>query len=121
MPSCMSVSVSASGLGDDLAHQLVAPAVAGFCRDLHLPGFVHLLRLIGLIALLPQHLDPDPFGFTHTYLLQVGWGDAIAAVLAAIAIWAVLEKWRSAMFWAWALVIEGTFDTLNAGPQFLIV
>jgi hypothetical protein len=96
---------------------------------LHRQGFValftflasiHLFRLIGLIALLPQHLDPAPFGFTQTYLAQVGWGDALAAVLAAIAIWAQLGTWRGANLWAWAFVIEGTLDTLNAGPQFLL-
>jgi hypothetical protein len=81
---------------------------------------IHLFRLIGLVALLPQHLDPAPFGFSHTYLLQVGWGDAVAAVLAAVAIWAVLGGWRSARLWAWAFVIEGTLDTLNAGPQFIL-
>jgi len=81
---------------------------------------IHLFRLIGLVALLPQHVDPAPFGFSQTYLLQVGWGDAIAAVLAAIAIWAVLGHWRSAMVWVWVFVIEATLDTLNAGPQFIL-
>jgi hypothetical protein len=81
---------------------------------------IHLFRPIGLIALLPQHLDPTPFGFSQTYLLQVGWGDALAALLAAVAIWAVLGQWRSAKAWAWAFVVEGTVDTINAGPQFLL-
>lgn len=92
----------------------------GFAALFTFLAAIHLFRPIGLIALLPQHLDPAPFGFTHAYLLQVGWGDAIAAVLAAIAIWAVLGQWRSARLWAWAFVIEGTLDTLNAGPQFLL-
>jgi hypothetical protein len=92
----------------------------GFAALFTFLASIHLFRLIGLIALLPQHLDPEPFGFSHAYLMQVGWGDAIAAVLAAIAIWAVLGRWRGAMIWAWAFVIEGTLDTLNAGPQFIL-
>lgn len=50
----------------------------------------------------------------------MGWGDTAAAVLAAIAIWAVLGRWQAAMVWAWAFVIAGTLDTLNAGPQFIL-
>jgi hypothetical protein len=92
----------------------------GFSAMFTFLASIHLFRLIGLIALLPQHLNPEPFGFTHSYLMQVGWGDALAAVLAAISIWAVLGGWRSAMFWAWAFVILGTADTLNAGPQFIL-
>jgi hypothetical protein len=92
----------------------------GFAALFTFLAAIHLFRPIGLIALLPQHLDPAPFGFTHSYLLQVAWGDALAAVLAGIAIWAVLNHWRGAMLWAWAFVIEGTLDTLNAGPQFIL-
>ena len=92
----------------------------GFAASFTFLAAIHLFRPIGLIALLPQHLDPRPFGFTHSYLLQVGWGDAAAAVLAAVAIWAVLGQWRGAMVWAWAFVIVGTLDTLNAGPQFIL-
>jgi hypothetical protein len=95
-------------------------AQQGFAAIFTFLAAIHLFRPIGLIALLPQHLDPAPFGFTHSYLLQVGWGDAAAAVLAAVAIWAVLGKWRGAMAWAWAFVIVGTLDTLNAGPQFIL-
>jgi hypothetical protein len=92
----------------------------GFAATFTFLAAIHLFRPIGLIALLPQHLDPAPFGFTHSYLLQVGWGDALAAVLAALAIWAVLGGWRGAMAWAWAFVVVGTLDTLNAGPQFIL-
>jgi hypothetical protein len=95
-------------------------AKKGFAALFVFLAAIHLFRPIGLIALLPQHLDPSAFGFTHTYLLQVGWGDALASLLAAIAIWAVLGQWRSAMLWAWAFVIEGTIDTINAGPQFIL-
>lgn len=92
----------------------------GFAAMFTFLAAIHLFRPIGLIALLPQHLDPAPFGFTHSYLLQVGWGDTAAAVLAAVAIWALLGQWRGAMAWAWAFVVVGTLDTLNAGPQFIL-
>jgi hypothetical protein len=69
----------------------------GFAATFTFLAAIHLFRPIGLIALLPQHLDPAPFGFTHSYLLQGAWGDAAAAVLAAVAIWAVLGTWRGAM------------------------
>jgi hypothetical protein len=92
----------------------------GFAALFSFLAAIHLFRPIGLIALLPQHLDPAPFGFSHAYLLQVGWGDTAAAVLAAIAIWAVLGRWQAAMVWAWAFVIVGTLDTLNAGPHFIL-
>jgi hypothetical protein len=95
-------------------------ASQGFAASFSFLAAVHVFRPIGLIALLPQHLDPAPFGFTQSYLLQVAWGDAAAAVLAIIAIWAVLGQWRGAMAWAWAFVIVGTLDTLNAGPQFIL-
>ncbi len=95
-------------------------ASQGFAATFTFLAAIHLFRPIGLIALLPQHLDPAPFGFTQSYLLQVGWGDAASAVLAAVAIWAVLGKWRGAMAWAWAFVVVGTLDTLNAGPQFIL-
>lgn len=96
-----------------LAHQ-------GFAMLFSVLASVHVFRYIGLIALLPQHLDPAPFHFSHTYLLQVGWGDTAAAALAMIAIVALLKRWESAMLWAWTFVIVGTADTLNAGPQFVL-
>jgi hypothetical protein len=95
-------------------------AEQGFVALFTFLASIHLFRLIGLIALLPQHLDPEPFGFTTAYLMQVGWGDALAAVLAAIAIWAQMGAWRGANVWAWAFVVLGTLDTLNAGPQFIL-
>jgi hypothetical protein len=95
-------------------------AQQGFAAKFSFLASIHLFRLIGLVALLPQHLDPAPFGFSHSYLLQVAWGDAAAAVLAAIAIWAVQGRWRGALAWAWAFVVVGTVDTLNAGPQFIL-
>jgi hypothetical protein len=81
---------------------------------------VHLFRYIGLIALIPTMLDPVPFNFSHAYLQQVAYGDFIAMILAVIAIVAVRKNWKTATFWAWAFFLEGTADTLNAGPNFAL-
>jgi hypothetical protein len=32
---------------------------------------IHVFRYVGLIALVPIHLNPESFGFSHTYLQQV--------------------------------------------------
>jgi hypothetical protein len=76
---------------------------------------VHVFRYIGLIALIPSMLDPVPFNFSHTYLQQVAHGDFIACILAM-----VRQNWQTANVWAWAFFLEGTADTLNAGPNFAL-
>jgi hypothetical protein len=81
---------------------------------------VHVFRYIGLIALIPSMLDPVPFNFSQTYLQQVAYGDFIACILSMIAIVAVRKNWKTANFWAWAFFLEGTADTLNAGPNFAL-
>jgi hypothetical protein len=81
---------------------------------------IHVFRFIGLAALLPQAIDPATFGFSQTYLMQVGFGDFIAGILATIAIIATLRDWSSASILRWAFVIIGTLDTLNAGPNFIV-
>jgi hypothetical protein len=81
---------------------------------------VHIFRYIGLIALIPSMLNPVPFNFTQTYLQQVAYGDFIAMILAVVAIVAVRKNWSTASFWAWAFFLEGTADTLNAGPNFAL-
>lgn len=81
---------------------------------------VHLFRFIGLIALIPSMLDPEPFNFSHSYLQQVAYGDFIAMILASIAIVAVRKDWKMANLWVWAFFLEGTADTLNAGPNFAL-
>jgi hypothetical protein len=91
-------------------HQRVFTTLAG----------VHIFRYIGLIALIPSMLNPVPFNFSHTYLQQVAYGDFIAMILAMIAIVAVRKEWKTASFWAWAFFLEGTADTLNAGPNFAL-
>jgi hypothetical protein len=91
-------------------HKRIFTALAG----------VHLFRYIGLIALIPTMLNPVPFNFTQTYLQQVAYGDFIAMMLAVVAIVAVRKNWRTASFWAWAFFLEGTADTLNAGPNFAL-
>jgi hypothetical protein len=81
---------------------------------------VHIFRYIGLIALIPSMLDPAPFNFSHSYLQQVAYGDFIAMILAVIAIVVVRKEWKTATFWTWAFFLEGTADTLNAGPNFAL-
>jgi hypothetical protein len=81
---------------------------------------VHIFRYIGLIALIPSMLNPVPFNFSYTYLQQVAYGDFIAMILAMIAIVTVRKGWRTASFWVWAFFLEGTADTLNAGPNFAL-
>jgi hypothetical protein len=81
---------------------------------------VHLFRYVGLIALVPSHLDGTQFGMSQSYLAQVAWGDFIAVWLGLAAIVAVQREWRYAMWLVVAFAIEGTLDTLNAGPQFAL-
>jgi hypothetical protein len=85
---------------------------AGYIKGL---ASVHLFRFIGLVAMVPSIVDPTPFGWTPTYLAQIGFGDWIANVLAIFAIIGHTKNWKSAMFFTWAFVIEGTLDTLFAG------
>jgi hypothetical protein len=81
---------------------------------------IHIFRYIGLIALIPSMLNPESFNFSHTYLQQVGYGDFIAGILAIVAIVVVRKGWKTATFWTWAFFLEGTADTLNAGPNFAL-
>lgn len=90
----------------------------GFKRLFTVLATVHVFRYVGLIALIPSHLDGQAFGMSQTYLAQVAWGDFIAAWLAITAIMAIQKEWRYAMWLVWAFAIEGTADTLNAGPNF---
>jgi hypothetical protein len=81
---------------------------------------IHIFRYVGLVALVPIHFDPEAFGFSHTYLQQVAYGDTIAAVLAILTIFAVRQDWKIAALLTWAFFLEGTADTLNAGPNFAL-
>ncbi|MCU0570938.1 MAG: hypothetical protein MUF49_30770 [Oculatellaceae cyanobacterium Prado106] len=57
----------------------------GHKRIFTLLAGVHLFRYIGLIALIPSFLNPEPFHFSHSYLQQVAYGDFMAMMLATIA------------------------------------
>jgi hypothetical protein len=81
---------------------------------------IHVFRYIGLVALVPLHVDPAAFGFSQTYLMQVAFGDFIASILAMVAIVAVRQEWKIATLLTWAFFLEGTADTLNAGPNFAL-
>jgi hypothetical protein len=92
----------------------------GFKRTFTVLASIHIFRYVGLIALIPSHLDGQAFGMSQTYLAQVAWGDFIAVWLAIAAIVAVQKEWRYAMWLVAAFAIEGTADTLNAGPNFAL-
>lgn len=81
---------------------------------------IHIFRYVGLVALVPIHFDAQAFGFSHAYLQQVAYGDTIAAVLAILTIVAVRQDWNFASVLTWAFFLEGTIDTLNAGPNFAL-
>jgi hypothetical protein len=94
-------------------------AEGGFRRIFSALAAVHLFRFIGLVAMSPTHVDPA-LGLPFGYLAQVGFGDWAANMLAIVAIIAVRNDWRGAMLWAWAFILVGTADTLNAGPNFAL-
>ena len=91
----------------------------GFNRIFTVLAGVHLFRFIGLVALSPAHVDPA-LGLSFNYLAQVGFGDWAANVLAIAAIVALHKNWRAFTALAWAFIIVGTADTLNAGPNFAL-
>lgn len=95
-------------------------AEGGFRRLFTLLAGVNVFRWIGLVALNPTHVDAELLGLPHFYLQQVADGDLAANILAIVAIVAVRSNWASQMLWAWAFVIVGTADTLNAGPNFIM-
>ncbi len=79
---------------------------------------VHVFRYIGLVALVPTHVDPAPFGWSQAYLAQVAYGDWVAGILAAITIVAIRADWSKAIIpLAWTFAIIGTADTINAGAS----
>jgi hypothetical protein len=81
---------------------------------------IHVFRFIGLAALVPTHVDGEVFGFTQTYLAQVGYGDYIAGLLACLALMATKGQWPAKRALQWLFVVVGTVDTINAGPQFIL-
>jgi hypothetical protein len=95
-------------------------AEGGFRRIFTVLAGVHLFRWIGLVALNPTHVDGAALGLPHFYLQQVAYGDLAANLLAIVAIVAVRSNWASQFVWAWAFIIVGTADTLNAGPNFIM-
>jgi hypothetical protein len=80
---------------------------------------VHLFRYIGLVAMVPSIVDPTPFGWTPDYLAQIGFGDWIANVFAALAIVGLLRGWKLGTLFLWIFLIEGTLDTLYAGASII--
>jgi hypothetical protein len=120
-PGILWLSILTSAASWALILRLAWPYLeaGGFRRIFTALAGVHLFRFIGLVALSPTHVDPA-LGLSFAYLAQVGFGDWAANVLAIVAIIAVRGDWRSAPAWAWAFIIVGTLDTLNAGPNFAL-
>ena len=120
-PGLLWLSILTSTASWALLLWLVWPwlSAGGYKRIFTALAAVHLFRFIGLVAMIPTHVDPA-LGLRFTYLAQVGFGDWIANVLAIMAIIAVRQDWKSASLWSWAFIILGTADTLNAGPNFAL-
>jgi hypothetical protein len=66
---------------------------------------IHVFRFIGLVALVPTHVDGAAFGFTQTYLAQVGYGDYVAGLLACLALVATKGQWGAKRILQWLFVI----------------
>lgn len=71
----------------------------------------HCFRYIGLAFLIPGVTTlPLDARFSN----PAAYGDLIAALLAFLAIFALRQGWRSAIFLVWVFNVAGTLDLLNA-------
>ena len=68
-------------------------------------------RELGLMFLFVGATGP---GMPAAFAQPAAWGDFAAAVLAAIALWAVRRGAASAKAWVWVFNLFGTADLLNA-------
>jgi hypothetical protein len=81
-------------------------------RTILLPIFLlHSFRHLGLMFLAPGAIYP---GLAPEFAYPAAFGDLLAAVLALLALWAVVENRRSARFLVWVFALEGTIDLVNA-------
>jgi hypothetical protein len=72
---------------------------------------LHSTRHLGLMFLAPGATYP---GLSSEFAYPAAFGDLLAAVLALVALWAVVQNWRSARFLVWVFTLEGTIDLINA-------
>jgi hypothetical protein len=72
---------------------------------------LHSTRHLGLMFLSPGATYP---GISSEFAYPAAFGDLLAAVLALVALWAVVQDWRSARFLVWVFNLEGTIDLINA-------
>jgi hypothetical protein len=68
---------------------------------------LHMLRELGLMFMFEGATLP---GLPQAFAVPAALGDFVAAVLAALALWAVRKQWASAKTWVWVFNIWGTLD-----------
>jgi hypothetical protein len=68
---------------------------------------LHMLRELGLMFMFEGATLP---GLPQAFAVPAALGDFVAAMLAALALWAVRKQWASAKAWVWVFNIWGTLD-----------
>jgi hypothetical protein len=71
----------------------------------------HTFRFVGLSFLVPGVVSAT---LPSAFAMPVAYGDLVAAVLAAIATWALHARASSAIAWVWLFNVWGFLDLLNA-------
>jgi hypothetical protein len=72
---------------------------------------LHMLRELGLMFMFVGATLP---GMPLAFAVPAALGDFVAAVLAAVALWAVRRGASSAKAWVWAFNLWGTADLITA-------
>ena len=81
-------------------------------RTVLVPIFLlHSMRHLGLMFLAPGAIYP---GLDSSFANRAAYGDLLAAVLALLAPWAVVENWKASRLLVWIFALEGTIDLINA-------
>jgi hypothetical protein len=81
-------------------------------RTVLLPIFLlHAFRHLGLMFLAPGATYP---GLAREFAYPAAFGDLLAAVLALLALFAMVQNWKSARFLVWVFAVEGIVDLINA-------
>jgi len=71
----------------------------------------HTFRFVGLSFLVPGVVSAT---LPSAFAMPVAYGDLVAAVLAAIATWALHTRASSAIAWVWLFNVWGFLDLLHA-------
>lgn len=110
LPTSMTLAILSFGL---IANWYIWPMLQQLPRERALIPllFPHAFRALGLTFLIAgittQPLDPR-------FANYAAYGDLLAAFLALLAIFALRNKWRSAIALVWLANIEGFFDLVDA-------